>query len=392
MRDKEFSRIGGMTQIGVVRVDDTVPTAGTNGCDTWYGTAFVMAQTREQMRYVVAHEQFHKGLHHCIGHQDIVKKYPRESNMAMDYVDNSYVEQLDGGRGFVKRPTKPAPLIDPKYNGMSWLEVLSDLLKQKEQQEKSGGGGSAGQGGGETLDEHVQTTVGDGEGEMPEEQAAEIAKQVNDAMAQGEMASRRIRGDGAGGASLTGHEQRRTDWRTPLRAFIQETCEGDDLSRWCPPNKRLQPLGILLPSHFTETVGELIIAADTSGSMMHLYPVLFGEVARLLVHVKPAGVRVIWWSDGIEGEQVFGPKDYANMAQLLKPRGCGGTRVSCVAEHIEAQGLKAVAVVYLTDGEIERQYKMPKLPCLWGVFDNPRWMPSAGKVLHINSRVDLCGE
>ena len=119
--------------------------------------------------------------------------------------------------------------------------------------------------------------------------------------------------------ALSGFQERNTDWRTPLRQFVQELCEGDDQSRFSPPNKRMMPLGIVLPSHFSEATGELIVACDTSGSMHGLYPTVFGEIARICKEAVPAKMRVIWWGDHIEGEQVFEPKDYDKIKDLFRP-------------------------------------------------------------------------
>jgi hypothetical protein len=50
-----------------------------------------------------------------------------------------------------------------------------------------------------------------------------------------------------------------------------------------------------------------------------------------------------------------------------------------VAEH----KIKAKAVIMLTDGYIESDYRMTDMPTLWGVVDNDDFMPRAGKVLRI---------
>jgi uncharacterized protein with von Willebrand factor type A (vWA) domain len=89
-----------------------------------------------------------------------------------------------------------------------------------------------------------------------------------------------------------------------------------------------------MPSHFSETTGEIIVACDTSGSMYGTYPVVFGEVARICENLLPEAVRVIWWEGSVVGEQLFTPNDYASIGKILNPTGGGGTRLSCVAEYI----------------------------------------------------------
>jgi len=389
-RDREASRFGGITQIGKVHITD-IPTAATDGESVWYGEEFVMGLSEKQLRYVVLHESAHRALQHCTEYNDICNKYPRESNMAMDYVVNELLESgIDIGRGVLERPTTPAPLIDPKYKDHSWLEVLQDLLKNKpKQQQEQGGDGEGGEGAsstGGTLDKHIQSKPGSGEpGAMTESEGKELHKQIQDAIVQGQIISDRMRGEGKGGAKLSGMQERTTDWRTPLRKFISEICEGDDQSKFSPPNKRLLPSGIVLPSHYSEATGELVIACDTSGSMGGVYPLVFGEVARICQNAKPEKVRVIWWSDGIEAVQVFTAKDYDGIAKLLKPAGGGGTRLSCVAEYLEANKIKPRATIILTDGYIESVYKVPGGPVLWGIVDHAGFVPRKGKALHLSS-------
>ena len=94
---------------------------------------------------------------------------------------------------------------------------------------------------------------------------------------------------------------------------------------------------------------------------------------------------MIWWDDGVQGEQVFEPKDYDKIATLLKPSGGGGTRLSCVAEYMKEMKLKPVATVILTDGMIASEYDLPDGPVLFGVVDNPGFVPRRGKKIDINS-------
>jgi len=179
--------------------------------------------------------------------------------------------------------------------------------------------------------------------------------------------------------------KRNTNWKDPLRRFITSTCEGHDLARINPPHRVMQAAGFLMHSHFSESVGELGIFCDTSGSMRGYYPIVFGEIARICQHARPKSVRVIWWSDGVEGEQVFEPHQYPHMATLIKPQGCGGTTVSCVARYVREKGYKFQAGVYLSDGYIESEYSVVDCPCLWGIVDNDNFQPSKGQLVRLYS-------
>lgn len=406
MKHKDFALMGGVTQVGKVKVLSTtedlkgfiefvqVPTAATDGCDTYYNEQFVKDFTRGQMRYLVLHENFHKALHHCTEYFHLQEKYPEHYGKAIDYVVNDQIETLDPELKFVERPTTCPPLIDPKYHDMSVPQVLKMLLDE----EKDGGGKKPppkGKGPGQPgnqpgqMDTHIMRKPGKGDndgdvggsGLTPKQ----LKQQLVDAVNQGAIVRNKLRGEGGGGNALSGFQERTTDWRTPLRQFVQDLCEGDDQSRFCPPNKRMLPLDILLPSHFSEATGELIVACDTSGSMTGLYPTVFGEIARICQEAQPMRVRVIWWGDHIEGEQVFEPKDYDKIRDLMKPSGGGGTTVSCVADYVSKQQYRARATIYLTDGYIESNYTVVEGPVLFGIVDNENFVPIKGKVIHISS-------
>jgi predicted metal-dependent peptidase len=369
MGDKEFSRVGPTTQLGLVYItnDPKRPTASTDGLHCKYDEKWIMGMTRGQLRYVVAHEQLHKMYMHCTIYNAEFKRYPKESGQAIDYVVNLAVEDMDRGRGFVERPTDIPPLIDEKYRDWSCLEVLADLI-----QNKQSGGGS-----GTPLDEHEPREL------EPQEQLEE-EQLLDDARVQGEITSARMRGEGAGSASLKGFEQTQTEWRQPLRQFMQEHMEGDEQSRWNPPNKLFRPLGILLPSHYSEAAGDLVVACDTSGSMRRYYARIFGEIGQICTQVQPQSVTVIWWDTQVAGVQKFGPADYANMKDKLRATGGGGTRVSCVAAYMREHKLKPKATIMLTDGEVEARFECPPGPLLWGVVGFARFSPPHGKVLRIS--------
>ena len=395
--NKTFASLSGVACVGTNFIDDTFPTAATNGRDCYYGREFLMAQTRKQLRYVVLHESLHKALRHCSEYNDICKREPKASNIAMDYVVNAFIEESDPEFTFIQRPTIE-PLVHPKYFGWSFVQVLRDLLKNAkpipQPQDGEGDGQGDSQGDkqlgkvfvdpdgkpiGAELDEHMM-------GELTDDELKDADKQIEDAKQQGQILAQKLAGKGSRGGNLDNIMAKRdTNWREHVRTFLTEICEGDEQSRFSPPNKRLLPQGIIMPSHFTESTGEVIVACDTSGSMGHLYPTVFGEIARIMEHVNPESVRLLWWECEVVGEQVFKPIDYPNIANLMKPVGGGGTRVTCVAEHIEQNKLKPKCIIYLTDGYIESDYRLPDFPVLFGAVDNDSFVASRGKTVRIYS-------
>lgn len=379
MRNKDFAHLGGITQVGstTVSADTPYPTAGTNGRDQFYNSEFIKDMTRKQLRYLVAHEQLHKFLQHCTQYNDLHRRHPDELAQAIDYVVNGMIEEIDPKFAFVERPTIVPPLVNPKYAGMSVVQVVRDLL----QQQKQGGGGGKG-GTGQVIDVHIMSD----ESGLSQAEQAQAAQQVSDAMRQGLLVRAKLRGEaGSGGDLSAAAEDRSTDWRGPLQEFMQSIAEGDDYSRFCPPNRRMLPLGVVMPSHFSEVTGEIIVACDTSGSMGPVYPTVFGEIVRIAQHANPAALRLLWWDTKVAGEQFFQPAEFDKLKDALKPKGGGGTTVSCVADYVEAKKYKPVAIIMLTDGYIESDYRMLEIPTLWGIVDNDTFVPRRGKMINISS-------
>jgi predicted metal-dependent peptidase len=373
LKHPEFCILGSVTQVGKVLLDDLLPTAGTDGVDVHYNPEFISTMTRKQLRYLVAHEAAHRALKHCTDYMPIKKKHPNEFAQAVDYVVNGIIESMDIKGDFLERPTTVAPLIDAKYADKSVPEVVRMLLQNPPPQQQK------------PMDEHMEPAAGeDGEAGPKAMQAAQEA--VAEAMRQGEIvqvALRQQAGIGTGNNALSGFREQKTDWRGPLRRFITDLCEGDEQSRFNPPNRRFMPLGIILPSHFSEATGEVVIACDTSGSMSSILPMVFGEVANICKTVTPASVRVLWWDTEVKLEQRFTPKDYDNIAKLVAPRGGGGTSVSCVAKYMREKSIKPKVTVVISDGYVESSYESPAGNLLWGICGNRGFRPPRGKVLHI---------
>lgn len=371
MRHPKFALLSGVIMMGKSEVTDNLPTAATNGRDKLYGADFITPLNRKQLRYLVLHENFHVALKHCVLYKDIKKKWARKTNKAQDYVINGLIEEMDPGFTFVERPSKGI-LVDPKFNGMSFQQVFN--LLPDDADDEGGGGGKDDN----PFDEHIDAD------DLSFDEQQDLSRQIDDANRQGQMLARKLAGKDGGGSDIFGlAADRSTDWVSALREFIQSVSTGDDNSRFAPPNKRLLAAGFILPSHFTESIGEIIIAADTSGSMGPYYKLLFGEVSTICQQTKPAAVRVLWWDTSVCGDQVFTATDYDQIATLLKPKGGGGTTPQVVVDYIVKHKIDAKAIIWLSDGYIGCDDPITTMPSLWGVVDNDSFVAKHGKTLHI---------
>jgi len=173
------------------------------------------------------------------------------------------------------------------------------------------------------------------------------------------------------------------DWRQELDDFVQVAMLGDDDITFRKYDRRYVTEEIYYPTTYTERVGELVIAMDTSGSTYG--PVLDEFTAamyRLLDTVRPERVRIIHWDYVVQGVDVLTEQDYLDEAaftKALKPKGGGGTRVGAVSEYIEEYRIEADCCVVFTDGYVESDPQWTvRMPTLWLVTRCETFVPPGG--------------
>jgi predicted metal-dependent peptidase len=123
---------------------------------------------------------------------------------------------------------------------------------------------------------------------------------------------------------------------------------------------------LYMPSVKSERVGDVIVAIDTSGSIGQGYlNEFFSYLSTLCEQTTPESVTVLWWDTEVRSKQVL-TDNYDNLKTLLKPRGGGGTSVSCVSKYIIDNKINGECLIVLTDGYVEDNIKWAtKIPTLW---------------------------
>jgi predicted metal-dependent peptidase len=170
------------------------------------------------------------------------------------------------------------------------------------------------------------------------------------------------------------------DWKKEMAEFVTSTCKGKDEYTWRKFNRRLISNDIYLPTVENETIGEVVVGIDTSGSIgQEQLNAFASELVSICEAVSPDAVRVLWWDTKVHGEQLF-TDNYDQIGSMLKPLGGGGTRVSSVAEYINKKKINAECVLVFTDGYLESDVVWNiSSPTLWMVTENKNWTPPTGK-------------
>lgn len=378
MKHPDFCAWSGLLYVGEWSVDDKVPTACVNRRgDVKYGTSFMNSMKTESGRdvylnFIVLHEIGHKAFLHMTRFKHLARKDPQRFNCAADFIVNLAIEDTDPEGKFAKMPRNDQGerigLYDEKYRGWSLKEIYDDLPEGQGE----GGAGSPG----DSMDDHEME--GD---ELSEEERAGIEQDTENALRQGKYLASKY--GGGGNDRLVGDIlNSKVDWREEMAQFIQDVFAGDDIATWRKPLRRFVGMGMYMPSYYSEEVGELVCAIDTSGSVSQAEcTACLSEVFHLCRLVRPKALRLLYWGSDIVGEELYTPDDYESLTAKTRPQDGGGTNVHPVAEYVR-QLEKCQAAIILTDGDLYGGWAEWNVPTLW-VITNNRNVAPFGKTIQI---------
>ena len=363
----EFIALTGVLLIGTKIVDDKVKTACTNGRDEAYGRKFVDELSDAEFRFVVLHECYHKMYKHLTTWKHLHDVDHDKANRACDYVINLKLANTDACKeGWIKLPD--GVLIDNSFADMDSAKVFKLL-----QSRPKGGDGDEYN----PFDEHKW----DEAQEMSEQEQKDLAKEIDNALRQGALLAGKV-GTGAN-RDLGDLLDPKQDWRELLRDFVTTTCAGKDYSTWRRPNRRYVGMDILMPSAISESLGEIVIGIDTSGSIgVEDLNAFLSEIKGICDTVKPSKVRLLYWDTMVRKQEVYLQDELDGLVHATKPAGGGGTDATCVPQYLNEHGIKPECVVMLTDGYVGG-WGQWSVPVLWCILNNKRATADVGKTVHI---------
>ena len=408
MKHEKTMLFSGIIVMGKSEVSDKCKTAYTDGINVVYGEKYLERCDEPLLRATIMHEVGHKFLRHISHYQHIFREDRRLANFAADFVVNDIIVRwntpdIQIGEGW---------LWNPMFRDWSVVQVYDYLKKEQQkiddeqEQEQGQGGGAGGEGGGgqpdqdsDSLDDEGQLKGNNGreptdieemlrgtQGEMDEhdfEKASEydikkLAEKIDGALRQGGILAGILGGDKP--RNIDNLLDPKIDWKEVLREFVSSLCVGKQEYSWRRYNRRMVANDIYIPVAMGETVGEIVVGIDTSGSIGTEELNKFAtELVSICETVEPEKVRVIWWDTHAHGEQVF-QGNYAGLQHMLKPMGGGGTRVSCVSEYLVKENINAECVILFTDGHVEPNIKWThQAPVLWVITANKDLNVPVGK-------------
>jgi predicted metal-dependent peptidase len=387
MRNPKFALWSGILMLGKTSVDDSVPTACTNGRDEKYGRAFVDGLDDKELGFVVLHENLHKAFRHLFIWRKLYEEDKQLANAACDYVINLMIVKSDPSQSIVAMPRKDGKvygLLDVKYANMNAKQVF-DLLKQEQEESGGAGGDSDGEGGGggkQGFDDHDW----EGAQELTEQEKKVIAKEVDQALRQGMIAHNKANGVGAGGMGreLGDLLEPQIDWREVLREFVKSICNAKDASSWRRVNRRYLSGDTYMPTLVGERVGRIAIGIDTSGSIGG--PELdrfLSEVKSIAEDVHPEFVDLIYWDSEVAAHEEYDVATVPNIVSSTKPKGGGGTDPTAMMRYLKEKNIAPECIIMLTDGYIGDWGSEWNAPILWAICNGTDDYAPCGKTVHI---------
>ena len=366
INQSKYVHLASIMMHGTHQVVDAEITACTDGRDVAYGRKFLEALSNEEVRFLILHEVYHKMYRHLRTWKHLHDKDAQCANQACDYVINLQIAEENHSDGFATMPE--GGCLDRRFRNMSTQQVF-DIIYQEKQEEGGGGGG------GEPIDDHDW----DGAKELSDEEVQELEDQIEGAIREGAILA------GKQGAGLSDSFKEllkpKVDWRKVTRKFVSEQCVGRDYGTYARPNRRFIGSDIYLPSLVSETIPELLVALDTSGSCWSALPYFLAEVKSICSTIKPHKLHLMFWDTNVVYEMHEG-----NNVEDLKVKdayGGGGTDVNCVTTYLKEHNIKPTASVILTDGYLSNGWGKWDHPVLWCLVNNKTDVPPKGKFVRV---------
>lgn len=338
--------------VEVPRNHPRIKTLAVNGKQMFFNPAYVDKLDDPHVMSAVGHEVLHCANNHI---QRLGSRNPRKWNYAGDYVNNLMLK--DEGFSIHKNW-----LLHEGFRGMDTDEIYN-LLPDSDDTE--GGGSGHAQPGGQGTQPQDEMLPGS-DPDNPDKQPSkadqdELAAEWRMAAMQAAQAAKM---QGRDSATVNRFVEEilapKENWRNRLWRFASETSK-DDYS-WMRPNRRMMSYGLILPGMYDESMGEMVVVIDTSGSITQKVLDAFGaEITDIHRNVRPQKLHVVYCDAAINKVVEFGPDDHLKFEMV----GGGGTDFNPPFKWVEKNVVRPEVFLYLTDMYGSFPAKAPDYPVLW---------------------------
>jgi len=325
-------------------LSDTVSTAAVGGTQVYYNPKFLEPLTLDQTIFLMLHEVMHVALDHS---GRVGTRVRTIWNMAGDYVINYILRS--SGYEFIE-----SGLYDAKYKDMTTEQVYEDLLSNASEEPYEGD---------IIYDDSPGTTASIKEILV---KAATVSKQSKE---WGNLPSELTR-------AIDDLINPQLPWHVYLQNYLS-TKTKDDYS-WKKPNRRYTEY---MPSRYSEGIGNVIVAIDTSGSITREdLTFILSEIQYIKDTFNISKLTLISCDSSIHNIHEV---EMGDSLLDLPFNGGGGTDIQPILDY--AQENDPTVVIYFTDGYMNLRVTPPSYDFLWVIYNNPDFIAPFGSAVHYKS-------
>lgn len=342
---------------------DEIPTAATDGEHMVFNPQFFMGLPEKQRIGVIVHEILHVALNHMTR---IQKRHPQLWNEAGDYVINDSIMQT----GQYELPE--SVLYDKRFRNQSTEQVYKTLYKEYQEKQKQNSKLS--------LDDIVIPGGSDIQYSKDQKKNQQIEKDIISKIVKASIQSQAA-GETIG--NIPGEVRRLIDetispqlpWNVILQNYFTNFIK-DDYS-WKHLNRRYLP-DYYLPSAYSESIEEIAIAIDTSGSVSNKqFSYFIAEIAIIQENLKPEKISIIDFDTKINTIQEIDAN--TDILSDLIFTGNGGTIIQPVMTWADKHQPQVLLI--FTDGQFNKPEYIPQTSLIWLIHNNLNFnMP--GEIIH----------
>jgi predicted metal-dependent peptidase len=343
-----------------------IPTFCTDGRTIFYNSKFADSLTDPQIRGILCHEVLHPALGHLWRFRG---KSLDIANQACDHAINLFIEEYNAATPASQRLELPdGGCCDPRFTGLSAEEIYTILDLEKEDddspsQPSPGEFSEPADSGDESGNDEIGSDERDWQ--IALEQATQVAK-IQDKMPGGAEEQVRKR------------HKPEVDWTELLRRFVGKADNKDFSTEF--PDRRYMEEDIVVETLYSQSVGDIVFAVDTSGSVsIKLLEKFMSEATDILNTVKPCRLRFIQCDSTVQEVKDYLPGEVVSTTV----KGRGGTSFLPVFNHVRDAKLTPECLVYLTDGCGSFPDQQPPYPVLWLDYGGTQY--PWGEVVRVNS-------
>jgi predicted metal-dependent peptidase len=286
--------------------------------------------------------------------------------------------------------------LDEKYRGMDAHQVFNELVKKygkgagKVKVIIVGNGPDEGEQSDsdvEMLPENFDDHDWEGAQEATPEEKEAQGKEIESALRQGSILVGKMGGNVS--RSISEMLVPKIDWKEALREFVKSATQGKDKSTWRRLHKRYIASDLIMPSSYSESVGNIVIGIDTSGSIgSEELNQFLSEVKSICEEVSPEAIDLLYWDTRVASRETYMNNQLASLTEDTKPAGGGGTDPTCLPKFMKKHDIKGECLLILTDGYVGHQNpsdyaSLGSMPVLWCVKGNTNFNAPVGKTVHV---------